>query len=258
MRGSVGLGVESLSAHGPLQFVGNTDAIRVVLVEEAEGYREALERKLSDYGFSVQSFADGASFLKAWDAALDVDVVLLDWALPNMSGIELLAQMHQRGVNLPVMFMTGSDATTLALDRGAINFVDKVRDVGIAVRRLQRIVRPAQPAPKPAADRQLVCGKIVIKASISRVYWDGNDVGLTLGEFNIVYLLASNAGRCLTYRAIYDRLHYEGFIAGDGQHGYRANVRSAIKRIRNKFRQCDSDFAEIENYTGLGYCWRRV
>jgi hypothetical protein len=43
------------------------------------------------------------------------------------------------------------------------------------------------------------------------------------------------------------------FIAGSGTDGFRANVRSAIKRIRNKFRACDPTFDEIENYTGFGY-----
>ena len=64
-------------------------------------------------------------------------------------------------------------------------------------------------------------------------------------------------GRYVTYRAIYDRLHYEGFIAGDGADGYRANVRSIIKRIRNKFRSFDLTFDEIENYNSFGYCWKK-
>ena len=61
----------------------------------------------------------------------------------------------------------------------------------------------------------------------------------------------------MTYRSLYDRLHYEGFIAGSGNDGFRANVRSAIKRIRNKFRACDPAFDEIENYNGFGYGWRK-
>ena len=80
---------------------------------------------------------------------------------------------------------------------------------------------------------------------------------LTLGEYKIVHLLASNAGRYVTYRAIYDRLHYEGFIAGSGADGYRTNVRSAIKRIRNRFRALDPTFNETENYQGFGYCWKK-
>ena len=90
---------------------------------------------------------------------------------------------------------------------------------------------------------------------MSRAYWSDSDMSLTKGEYKIVHLLVSNVGRYVTYRAIYDRLHYEGFIAGSGDDGYRGNVRSAIKRIRNKFRDLDPTFAEIENYSSFGYCW---
>ena len=87
--------------------------------------------------------------------------------------------------------------------------------------------------------------------------WKDVDVGLTLGEYNIVHLLTSNAGRYKSYRAIYDRLHYKGFIAGKGAAGYRTNVRSAIKRIRNRFQALDSTFDELENYQGFGYSWKK-
>ena len=51
------------------------------------------------------------------------------------------------------------------------------------------------------------------------------------------------------------RRHGQG--AGCGEDGFRANVRSAIKRIRNKFRACDPTFDKIENYTSFGYCWKK-
>ena len=108
-----------------------------------------------------------------------------------------------------------------------------------------------------AQAQTMICGKLLLRPDISRACWKGADLGLSLGEYNIVHLLASNVGRYVTYRAIYDRLHYEGFIAGDGADGYRANVRSAIKRIRNKFRSLDPTFHEIENYNGFGYCWKK-
>jgi two-component system response regulator ChvI len=68
------------------------------------------------------------------------------------------------------------------------------------------------------------------------------------GNTKSVHLLASHAGSFMTYRALYDRLTYEGFIAGTGEDGYRANVRSAIKRIRNKFRACDPAFDEASPF----------
>jgi two-component system, OmpR family, response regulator ChvI len=103
----------------------------------------------------------------------------------------------------------------------------------------------------------LTCGNLVLNTETSRACWNQVDVGLTLGEYNVVHLLASHAGSFVTYRTLYDRLRFKGFIAGTGNDGYRANVRSAIKRIRNKFRACDPAFDEIENYTGFGYGWRK-
>jgi two-component system, OmpR family, response regulator ChvI len=52
----------------------------------------------------------------------------------------------------------------------------------------------------------MACGKLLLKPESSRAYWSQVDVGLTLGEYNIVHLLASNAGSFMTYRAVYDRL----------------------------------------------------
>jgi two-component system response regulator ChvI len=232
--------------------------IRVLFVEDDEHYREMLADELATLGFSIQSFADGSALLDSLDTAADADVIVLDWSLPKTLGIDLLPQLRRRGVSLPVVFLTGralTDNESLAFDRGAIDFIDKARGVDILARRLRRAVETANRGMEPQPDKVMVCGKLALRPGISRAYWDRIDVGLTLGEYNIVHLLASNAGRYVTYRAIYDRLHYEGFIAGSGEYGYRANVRSAIKRIRNKFRECDPTFVEITNYTAFGYCW---
>jgi len=241
--------------------VTTTNVIRVVLIEDDDNYRQALAEDLSDRGFSVQCFADGASFLQSLDAARDADVVLLDWGLPQISGIDLLPQMRRRGIRLPVVFLTGRSFVkeeSLALERGAADFIDKARGVDVLAKRLERVVEAAiNPVGPVSVEKSIVVGKLVLKPTISRAYWNEVDVGLTVGEYKIVELLASNAGRYVTYRAIYDRMHYAGFVAGSGDHGYRSNVRSCIKRIRIKFRQCDPDFDEIENYMAFGYCWKK-
>jgi two-component system, OmpR family, response regulator ChvI len=249
-----------LPTEGALE-TGTPAAIRILFVEDDDYYREVLERELVEHGFAIRSFADAASLLGSIELAVDADVILLDWALPRTSGIDLLPQLRRRGVNLPVVFLTGHALTvneSLAFDCGAIDFIDKARGVEVVVRRLKRVVETARSAAPPDSEKLLVRGKLVLKQSISRATWGDVDVGLTVGEYHIVHLLASNVGRYVTYRAVYDCMHYVGFIAGSGDHGYRANVRSAIKRIRNKFRELDPTFDEIENYTGFGYCWGKA
>jgi two-component system response regulator ChvI len=59
----------------------------------------------------------------------------------------------------------------------------------------------------------------------------------------------------VTYRAIYDQVHYAGFAAGDGERGFERNVRTMIKRMRRKFEAIDPDFQAIRSIVGLGYSW---
>ena len=251
-------GIPGQNAASLSPYVGGREGIRILFVEDDEDYREALAADLSERGFVVHSFADATSLLDSFDSAVEADVIILDWKLPRTSGIDLLGQLRRKGVNLPVVFLTGLASTvheTLAFNRGAIDFIDKTRGVDVLVSRLKRIVKSYKPIADRRADKVIACGKLTLRPEISRAYWNGVDVGLTIGDYKIVHLLATNAGRYVTYRAIYDRLTYEGFIAGVGENGYRTNVRSAIKRIRNKFRACDPAFVEIENYTAFGYCW---
>jgi len=256
--------------------IGQAELRRVVLVESDQYYREVLTVELLRQGFVVHAFADGASLLGSLATAIDADLAVLDWDLPKTPGIQLLAQLRRQGVNLPIVFLTGKfipgnehDRCLLAprealnayeymaFDQGAVDFIAKSRDRQVLVRRLRSVVELAKPKPKtdlPVQER-LACGKLLLETS--RAYWNQVDVRLTLGEYNLVHLLASNAGSFVTYRTVYDRLRHEGFIAGYGANGYRANVRSAIKRIRNKFRALDPTFDKIENYTGFGYCWKK-
>jgi two-component system response regulator ChvI len=247
----------SSAAKQSVSLDGRDGAIRVLFVEDDDNFREVLSWQLEERGFSVQGFADGKALLAALDVSTYADLVILDWSLPSPSGIDLLTQLRERRHNFPVVFLTGHSANqreALAFDRGAADFVDKARGVEVLVRRLKLLVRNT--SHDPPLDKQLVCGKLVLRPTVSRAYWGETDMRLTVGEYDIVQLLASNAGERVSYRSIYDCMHYEGFIAGAGDNGYRVNVRSAVKRIRKKFRECDPVFEEIENYVALGYRWR--
>ena len=232
--------------------------IRVIFVDDDPLFREVATAELSGLGFVVQSFVDGMTMLRSIANGVAADIIVLDWSLPQISGIDLLPLIRQQGVLLPVVFLTGHAGTSrenLALERGALDFVDKSRGVEILAKRLRIIVESAQRPQKLESEEILHCGRLMLKPRISRAYWDDIDVNLTLTEFNIVRLLALNVGDHVTYRAVYDCIHHVGFVAGSGEDGYRTNVRSSIKRIRNKFRLLDADFVEIENYPSFGYRW---
>ena len=241
----------------PLASASEPDAIRVLLIEDGVIDRGFLTDELSKQGFAVQTVT---SLPGAPDAARDADVIVLHCDRAKISSIELLVKLHRQGVNVPVVLLTDEPLPAhecLALDKGAVDVICKSRGSEVLGRRIKGVVKIIGRTDRLRSDRAMICGKLLLRPDVSRVYWNDADLDLTLGEYNIVHLLVSNVGKYITYRAVYDRLRHEGFIAGDGPDGYRANVRSAIKRIRNKFRALDPTFDEIENYAGFGYCWKK-
>ena len=232
--------------------------VRIAFVEDDDDFREAASGELGDYGFDVAAFRDGTGLVEFLETAGDIEIVVLDWSLPRVSGIDLLPKLQRAGINLPVVFLTGHSEPNyeqLALDRGAIDFVDKSRGVPILARRLRLIVERAEKPMSADGEGNFHCGRLLLKPAVSRAFWDETDLNLTVTEFKIVHALASNIGSYVSYRSVYDCMHYVGFIAGSGENGYRTNVRSCIKRIRNKFRAIDPEFSEIENYQSFGYRW---
>ena len=245
-----------------LDSVNEPGAIRLLLIGDG-GF---LVNELSKQGFAVQTVT---SLAAAPDAVGDADVIVLHYDWTKVSSIELLDNLQRQTAGVPIVLLDGGASSAredVALDKRAIEAIGKSRGSEVMARRLKGAVAAFGRTGQMRAGGcmaeagQVVaqaCGQLLLRPDVSRAYWKDADLRLTLGEYNILHLLASNVGRYVTYRAIYDRLHYEGFIAGDGADGYRANVRSAIKRIRNKFRNLDPTFHEIENYNGFGYCWKK-
>jgi len=124
----------SVSMPGPGMISEENKPIRLIFVDDDDDYREAATAELIDLGFVVESFGGGASMLASVADGLDADVVVLDWGMPTISGIELLPRLRREGIQLPVVFLTGRSSPNhehLAFDRGALDFVDKSRGVPI-------------------------------------------------------------------------------------------------------------------------------
>jgi len=235
------------------------DAVNVLLIDDDSLYRESIVPNLEDHQLAVEHFADGNEALKWLVDGHTCDVVLLDWHMPTISGAEVLKKLRLLGFNLPVVILTAFASEkneVIALDGGAVDFMDKSRSSSVIARRLRVVAEGAKgTGPKLAKDEALDLGSLHLNLKVDRAQWKGQSVPLTVVEFNIVRLLASRAGEDVTYREIYDVVRGKEFFAGDGILGHRTNVRSLIKRIRQKFRQLDDSFAAIENYPAFGYRW---
>jgi two-component system, OmpR family, response regulator ChvI len=240
----------------------------LLLVDDDDLFRESLGLNLIDEGYTVTSFDNGFEALAFLEGGGSADVVLLDWRMPQLTGIDVLRRIRRSGIAIPVIFLTVlSDDIyeEAALAGGAVDFIDKSRRLPILIRRLKLITEGARPIAEPAAEvpseppggppPALRLGRLELRFETSRAFWGGRSVDLTLTEFKILALLVERTGEDVGYREIYDLVHGKNFVAGHGAEGYRANVRTFIKRIRKKFRDQDADFDHIDNYPGFGYRW---
>ncbi|WP_417518444.1 response regulator transcription factor [Minwuia sp.] len=232
----------------------------IFIVDDDDLFRESVGQNLTDEGFTVEEFPDGPEALERLSGGTAPDLILLDWKMPRMNGIEVLKQYRGEGGQVPVIFLTVlSDQIyeEAALIGGAVDFIEKSRSFSILRRRIDLIVGGQRGHVEADGDGPLSLGPLSLDAESARAKWRDREVDLTVAEFAIVHHLASRPGRDCRYRELYDLVRGEGFHAGSGEDGYRTNVRSMIKRIRRKFEDLDPDFGEIDNYPGFGYRWRK-
>src|SRR5215472_12204870 len=121
----------------------------LLLVDDDDDFRESLGLNLIDEGYEVTSLSNGRDTLAYLENGGDADVVLLDWRLPDLTGLEVLRRLRRGGAAVPVIFLTVlSDDIyeEAALEGGAVDFIDKSRRLSILLRRLQLIAEGGRPA----------------------------------------------------------------------------------------------------------------
>lgn len=242
---------------------GDSNLVRhLVLVDDDEVFIRAFAVNLEAAGYLVSCFTDAGRALEALQRETLPNVCIFDWNMPGMDGLTLLRALRSTGIEVPVMFLTSHGDPMyeeLALSHGAVDFVDKTRSPSIILRRLTLILDGTKHpiAPAGTGGDAVTLNGLTLNPDSKRALWRGAEVPLSLGEYEVVSLLASRADSDVAYREIYDAIRGDGFFAGHGEEGYRANVRAMIKRIRRKFADLDPDFAALDNYPGFGYRWRR-
>jgi two-component system, OmpR family, response regulator ChvI len=237
---------------------------RILFVEDDQLFRETVTKNLQDAGFSVTDFDSGHTALQYLQEGGDVELAILDWKLPTISGMDLFRRLREYKNDVPIIFVTSLSEQVYeeaALMNGAVDFIDKTRSFSILLSRIGTVLSGHRGIQVPRATRPpqgvsvIHSGELELHLHSNRALWCGKRVNLTLAEFKIVHHLATQTGRDIPHREIYDIVRGPGFLAGDGEHGYRSNVRTFIKRIRRKFCEVDTQFDRIATYSGFGYRW---
>ncbi len=212
-------------------------------MEDDPALRSVLERGLRENGYVVDAVPDGTAALRHL-RAYDYDVAVLDWRMPERTGIEVVAEARDRGDRTPILMLTARDAPSdrvAGLNGGADDYLVKPFDFGELVAR----VRALQRRPPLAAGPVLECADLRFDPATREVTVSGNSVSLTAIESSMVELLLRRSPSVLTRRMIATQ------VWDDEADAVGSNTIDVhVGRVRAKL---GGSRARIETVRGTGY-----
>jgi len=230
----------------------------VIIVEDDERLAELTAEYLRSNGLKIEVIADGS---KAIPAIIDQqpDMVVLDLMLPGADGLEVCKSVRDK-YKKPILMLTARTDDVdqvLGLEMGADDYVAKPAKPRVLLARIRALLRRvesgegAQTSDAADAKSRLEFGDLVIDNSAREVWLNENPVDLTSAEYDLLWLLASNAGTILSREEIFERLRG---IQYDGQD---RSIDVRVSRIRPKVGDDPMNPRRIKTVRSKGYLFVR-
>jgi DNA-binding response OmpR family regulator len=178
---------------------------RILAVDDDPAILRALRRGLVLEGFVVDTAESGTEALTLI-AATPPDAVVLDVSMPGLSGIAVCTSLRERGTEVPVLMLSALDEVTdrvAGLAAGADDYLVKPFDLRELALRLHALLRRTRP---PVDVGRLRVGALTVDPGARRVTVDGREVELTRREFDLLEVLAVNAGIVLSRSVLLERV----------------------------------------------------
>lgn len=225
---------------------------RILVIEDNPEIAQVLQFNLVDEGFVVELATDGETGL-AKLASQTYDLLLLDWMLPGIDGLEVCRRLRAQPAYTPIIIVSSKAAEThriVGLEMGADDYICKpfsVLELVARVRALIRRVEALKTAPSTPAISVLSAGPLRIDPVAHEALLDGQVLALTAREFELLYFFAKHPGQ------IFTRLELLNQVWGYSHDGYEHTVNSHINRLRAKIETDPAHPSYILTVWGVGY-----
>lgn len=226
-------------------YVGISDSMRILIVEDSKRLRHSLTEGLTRCGYGVDALANGLEGLR-YAMHTEYDVIVLDLGLPDIDGLEVLSQLRQAGRRSAVLILSARDRVQDRIDglhAGADDYLIKPFAFDELLARVGVLVRRRHDERSPT----LAIANAILNTSLHRVTVNDQELPLTPLEVSILELLALNRGRTLSQTVIEDRLY------GAGTQVNRNTIEVHISKLRKKLRSAGVNDV-IRTRRGFGYC----
>lgn len=227
--------------------------IKILVVDDEEKMTSFIASYLEKEGYAASVANTGDEALRLLENEKDYDLVLLDWMMPGLNGLEICRRLRKFS-EVPVIFLTAkSDEIDklLGLEIGADDYITKpfsLRELEARIRVILRRWNKQQPASEAAEERRtLIRGKLTINLPGHAVFLEGRPVALTATEFKILTTLAQHPGR------VFSRLDLLEIALGEEYSGYERSIDTHIRNLRKKVEADFSNPTIIVTVHGVGY-----
>jgi DNA-binding response OmpR family regulator len=219
---------------------------RVLVVDDDPTVSDVVRRYLEREDFSVRLAGDGQAALDAYRHDRP-DLVVLDIMLPGIDGLEVCRRLRAQDPGLPVIMLTalGEESDrVLGLEIGADDYVTKPFSPRELVLRVQSVLRRTAPPVVPAGE--LVDGDLRVDVARRRATAGGQELALTVREFDLLVFLMRNPGRVLRRAELLEQVW--GWTFGD-----QSTVTVHMRRLREKVEEDPAEPRRILTVWGVGY-----
>lgn len=220
----------------------------ILVVEDEEPIRLLITMNLESAGFRVAKAKDGFQALEQMRTQRP-DLVLLDWMLPGLNGLDVLRKAHQdpQLSTIPIIMLTAKSEESdivLGLEMGAVDYITKPFSNKILIARVRAHLRRED---DPAPSETITYKELVLDINQRLALLEGQPLSLTLGDFELLRLLCASPGHVYTRSQIITRTKGDDYPVTD-----RA-VDVQIVSLRKKLGAFGQN---LETVRGVGYRMR--
>ncbi|MBL7825166.1 MAG: response regulator transcription factor [Saprospiraceae bacterium] len=220
--------------------------MRLLLVEDEPAISNFIREGLEEEGFAVDVANNGKTGLQmANDGLQHYDLILLDWMLPGMSGIEICREIRKTTTQLPIIFLTAKDTVddaVFALETGANDYIRKPFSFDEMLARVRVLLRNQR-----GEQTLFQHGSIEMNLDKHQVTKNGLPIELTQKEFALLEYLLRNKGKVCRRTRILEKIWDTHFDRSS------AVIDVYINFLRNKLDDPTSTDSFIKTIRGIGY-----
>ena len=217
---------------------------KLLLVDDDENLLNTVQDWFKAQNFEVDIVSNGREGLERLKF-YKYDLVILDWGMPDMSGIDVCRAYRTEGGETPVLMLTGQDKIEhkeTGFSAGADDYLTKP----FSLRELAARVRALLRRPSTYTSEKLQVGTIFIDSGARKVVRNGKDIDLAPREFSLLEFLMRHADQVFSDEAILDRVWPSSSDASS------ETLRTCIKKLRRKI-DIEGQASIIKNVAGVGY-----